>query len=71
MRGGGFVVVLCFLMTLFYVWKADVTLKAKAIVLLLYAASFVVGFVVETTVPLLVLIQVALCIYYVIYLKYT
>jgi len=70
MRGSGFVFVLCLIATLFYLFKADESFRAKALVLAVYVGSFFAHMAFDTTLPVGLLIQAGLCIYYVIYFKY-
>jgi len=70
-RTGAFIFAVCAFGTAFYVIKADVSWKAKGLVLAIYVASFFAHRVVETAVPVGLLIQAALAIYYIIYFKYT
>ena len=60
-------VLFCFIALVLYMWKAEETWGRKGLLALIYAASWAAGPALGTTFPAGLLIQVGLCIYFILY----
>jgi hypothetical protein len=68
--GFGFVaVVACLVLTVAYLCWAEVAVAWKALVVLLYIATWYIDRFIHTPIPIGFLMQIALCFYYLLYFK--
>ena len=61
----------CLVFLLFYLFYADVLLKWKVLAAVLYACSWAAMFLLKSSIPYGLLLQIVLFIYFIVYFRYS